>query len=199
MRRRKAPPAVFQLTLRSGSAPDSYDHVNAQKAVGRLGGLQEALAPFGTRAYKRQLERAYIDWLHTRGEFTHFITLTFSLIDAVGLRTTQQHIEQALRHLLRRLACSIHGKRQSKYRPPLRSMLTIDWGRSGNHPHAHLALESPKGMSYGQFSDLIKTSASKVRLLSGAPHIRHYEDAGGAKYLVKHGIDRMVVPLFDTH
>lgn len=164
----------------------------------RLPALHSRYPAYGTWAYKRRLERAYVDWLHERGLFTHFVTLTFQLIDAAGHRTTQRMVEDAVRNLLRRLACTIHGRRRIRYRPPIRSVITIDWGWKGNHPHAHLMLEAPAGMAYEQFSLLIKRCANRVRLLDEEPHIRPYQNAGGARYVVKHGIGRMIVSLFDA-
>jgi hypothetical protein len=152
----------------------------------------------GTWAYNKRLEQAYTEWIHSRGNFTHFVTPTFRLMDSAGHRTTQEMVEDAVRNMLRRLACAVHGRRRIKFRPPIRSAVVIDWGWKGNHPHAHLILETPSGMSYEQFSVLIKRCASRVRLLDKEPHIRPYQDAGGARYMVKHGISRMIVSLFDT-
>lgn len=155
-------------------------------------------ARYGTWAYLRRLERAYVEWLHGRARFSHFVTLSFQLVDSTGQRITQKMLEDAVRNFQRRLVCNIHGRRRIKFRPPIRSVVTVDWGEKGNNPHAHLMLETPVGMSYGQFSVLVKKCANRVRLIEGGPHIRSYEDADGAKYLVNHGTDRMIVTLFDT-
>ena len=88
---------------------------------------------FGTWAYRRRLEKAYTDWIHGRGRFTHFVTLAFKLTDPSGQRTTQKMVEEAVRHMLRRLACAIHGKSRIKYRSPIKSVVVIDWGKKGNH------------------------------------------------------------------
>ncbi len=187
-----------ETTLPAGVPLPSDGIAPCGEQPSRLQALHSKHPAYGTWAYKRRLERAYVDWLHERGLFTHFVTLTFKLIDIAGRRTTQKMVEDAVRNLLRRLACTIHGRRRIKYRPPIRSVVTIDWGWKGNHPHAHLMLEGPAGMGYEQFSALIKRCAHRVNLLDGEPHIRPYQDAGGARYVVKHGIGRMIVSLFDA-
>jgi hypothetical protein len=150
----------------------------------------------GSWHHKRQLEDAFRDWIHGRARFTHFITLTFRLSDDSGSRTSQQMIESAIRHLLRRLACKAIGRRRMRRHPPIPTVVTVDWGYRGNHPHAHIAIEAPSSLPSNEFEALFNRCASRVRLLSSAPHITNYRDVGAADYLVKHGMDRMVLSLF---
>ena len=72
---------------------------------------------------------------------------------------------------------------------------TVGMGAYGNHPHAHVLIALPTVASRTALDQSIIRAIRKTRLINREFQISAYLNDGGARYLVEHGTDRMVVPL----
>jgi hypothetical protein len=154
--------------------------------------------PFTSRRDQNQLKRAWTSFLHSKAQWDLMITLTFRRRSAKGFRVTQSSIEAAIKHLIRLINCDLFGKRQANKGWTLAHAATVDFGALGDHPHAHLLLEAPKGVSDEQLCAVVERAAQRTAIVDRQRHFRRYTDLGGAEYLIQHGIDRMVVPLLTS-
>lgn len=150
----------------------------------------------GSLAQKRELEHAFAKWIHHSSEWTHFVTLTFHRRTPCGQPVTNRMVEDALRHLFRSLSCKFYGKHRVNRGQSIFYVTVLDWGSYGDHPHAHILFKAPNGTTFDEFSSLIDSKANRIRLCNRERRIRPYLNFNGARYLVEHGIDRMVVSLF---
>lgn len=150
----------------------------------------------GSLAHKRELEHAFAKWIHHSVEWTHFVTLTFRRRTSSGQPVTTSMVEDALRHLFRSLSCKFYGKHRVNRGQSIFYVTVLDWGAYGDHPHAHILFKAPKETTYDEFSSLIDSKASRIRLCNRERKILPYLDLNGARYLAEHGIGRMVVSLF---
>jgi hypothetical protein len=147
------------------------------------------------RRCRSDVQRAWADWIHSRACWTMMVTLTFRRRSAKGYRVTETAIEAALRRVSRLINCDLFGKRRTNKGWTIASACTVDFGSFGDHPHAHLLLEAPAGVSKEQLCAVVERAAQRTSLVDKQRVYRQYVNAGGAEYLIKHGTDRMVVPL----
>jgi len=67
--------------------------------------------------------------------------------------------------------------------------------RYGDHPHAHLLLAAPEGVSEEQLCKVVERAVHRTSLVDRQRDYGQYYSTGGAEHLIKHGTDRMVVSL----
>lgn len=145
-----------------------------------------------------QLEREWAIWLHSKASWSVMATLTFKRCSAKGFTFSQPAIEDALKHLIRLINCDFFGKKRTNNGWTVACAVTLDYGAYGDHPHAHILIEAPNGVTHEQLCVVIDRAASRTRQINQQRHFRRYTDLKGSEYLVKHGIDRMVTALL-TH
>jgi hypothetical protein len=164
-------------------------YVTADSHADRLSGS------LAQRRCRNDVQRSWADWIHSRARWTMMVTLTFRRQSARGYRVTKTAVEAALRRVLRLINCDLFGKRRTNKGWTIASAGTVDFGSFGDHPHAHLLLEAPAGVSEEQLCAVVERAAQRTSLVDRQRVYRQYVDVGGAEYLMKHGTDRMVVPL----
>jgi hypothetical protein len=103
--------------------------------------------------------------------------------------------EAALRHMLRVLDVSCYGKSGVKQGKAVPSAVVIGWGAYGDHPHAHIALATPPGLSYQELVDRFEKAASRTQWIHHERVVVPYRDAGWAAYLVHHDPENLVLSL----
>lgn len=144
------------------------------------------------------MEQAWTEWIHSRAQWTIMVTFTFKRRSARGYAVTQAAVENALRHLLRLVNCDLFGKRRVNRGWTVACAVTVDFGPYGDHPHAHLLLEAPLGVSDLELCAVVERASLRTSLVDRQKHYRQYFSAGGAEYLIGHGTDRMVVSLLSS-
>jgi hypothetical protein len=123
------------------------------------------------------------------------VTLTFRRLTSRGLNVTPTAVEHALKRVVRLINCDFFGKRRTNKGWTIAHAVTSDSGRYGDHPHAHLLLAAPDGVTDEQLCGVVERAVQRTVLVSRQRHYGQYFSVGGAEYLVKHGTDRMVVSL----
>jgi hypothetical protein len=123
------------------------------------------------------------------------LTVTFTRYSSKGFKVTQDSIEKAIKHLLRLINCDLFGRRRTDKGWTIAHAVTVDFGLYGEHPHVHLLLAAPSGVTEEQLRAMVERAANRTTIVDRQRHYSNYFSAGGAAYLIKHGTDRMVVPL----
>lgn len=123
------------------------------------------------------------------------VTLTFRRHKRSGMNVMPTAVEHALKRVVRLINCDFFGKRRANKGWTIAHAVTSDSGRYGDHPHAHLLLAAPDGVSDEQLCAVVERAVQRTALVSRQRHYGQYFSLGGAEYLVKHGTDRMVVSL----
>lgn len=141
------------------------------------------------------LEQAWGRLIHETALWSSMVTLTFLRESSKGFRITQFAIERALRRLVRLVNHDLFGKRLTNKGRTLAHAVVVDYGLLGDHPHAHLLLAAPHGVTEEELCRVVERAARRTRIIARERHYRRYYSAGGAEYLIGHGTDRMVVPL----
>lgn len=144
---------------------------------------------------QEQLEREWTIWLHSKASWSVMVTLTFKRFSAKGSAFSQSALEDALKHLVRLINCDFFGKKRTNRGWTVACAVTLDYGAYGDHPHAHILIEAPSGVSDEELWAVIDRAANRTCKVDRQRHFRRYTDLRGSEYLVKHGIDRMVTAL----
>lgn len=97
-----------------------------------------------------------------------------------------QHMMQAMRHFLRVLDYRCFGRNRVKRGAFVGSVVVYGWGTYNDHPHAHLALVCPKGLSDAAFEEHIRQACAKTMWFEPKPDIRKYRDVGWSDYMIGH-------------
>jgi hypothetical protein len=139
--------------------------------------------------------REIVPWLHNLATWTHAITLTLRRSSICAKKPITQTIAvDAIRHYISRIDVGCYGhnaRRKGLYVP---SVVTLDWGSYGEHPHVHLSFVRPNEMSFDDFTSLIEKSAHKTYWVDDQIHIKAYKNEGWMNYIADHGVDNLLLP-----
>lgn len=142
-----------------------------------------------------ELERAWAQMVHSMAQWSSMVTFTFRRQGTKGFRVTQLTIENALRRLLRLINHDLYGKGLTNKGWTIAHAVVIDFGAFGDHPHAHLLVETPSDITEQELCRVIERAARRIRIIDRQRYYGQYYSVGGAEYLIGHGTDRMVVSL----
>ncbi len=142
-----------------------------------------------------ELEGAWAQMLESTADWSSMVTFTFRRQSAKGFRVTQLTVENALRRLLRLVNHDLFGKGLTNKGWTVAHAVVVDFGTIGDHPHAHLLVETPCGFTDEEICRVIERAARRTRIIDRHRHFGQYYSAGGVEYLIGHGTDRMVVSL----
>ncbi|MGA0840399.1 MAG: hypothetical protein ACO3P1_10955 [Pseudomonadales bacterium] len=147
------------------------------------------------RGYKADdFQRAWFRWIHQLADWSWAATVTFRR--HVGAQSINRGLaEAALRHKLRVLDVICFGKNRVKRGSVVQSAVVLGWGTYGQHPHAHLALATPPGMSDADLAARFEEAARHTEWLNQERVVRPYTSAGWAEYMVGHGPENLVLSL----
>lgn len=145
-----------------------------------------------------QLEREWAIWIHSLASWSVMATITFKRYSSTGVTFSHSGFEKTLKFLMRLINCHFFGKKLTNKGWTVACAVTLDYGTYGDHPHAHILIEAPNGVSYENLCAVIDRAASRTRTVDRQRHFRSYTDLRGSEYAVKHGTDQMVTGLL-TH
>jgi hypothetical protein len=152
--------------------------------------LTSGSSPFVPSRFRfNESERSQsICWLQTQANWTHAVTLTIHR-PMNGHGTSKQEVERRCRLFLNRINRRIykHGAKRKGFR--IASVAFLGNGPYGDHPHVHLALQSPPDMPHEAFDGLLCEMASTTKGLGKEFDIKTYRDEGWLGYMVDHGFD----------
>ena len=138
---------------------------------------------------------SFASWIHVLAPWSHAVTLTCKRCDASGCAITPRIIEDTAQHFLARLNHACIGKSRFRKGHSLASAVSYGFGSYGDHPHLHLSLACPVHLTTEAFTALINRCADQIFWLNRMRTITPYLDEGWSAYLVKHGTDKLVMPL----
>ena len=139
-------------------------------------------------------KREIVPWLHNLAPWTHAITLTlrrYCINSRIPI--TQKIAADAIRHYICRIdvGCYKHNARRKGLFVP--SVVSLDWGSYGNHPHVHICFAKPNEMSFEDFASLAEESARKTYWIDHHIRIAAYKNEGWMNYIFDHGIDNLLL------
>ena len=152
-------------------------------------------------AYKKlkrftRLQLAYISWLKTLGSPTHAVTLTFKRHSHETMQLwSVSIIKDSLKVFLSILNKNVFGKHAKKNNQCVMSAVVIGTGTYNDHPHAHLALQTPEHLSWEEFKELIAKAIETTSWVDGEFVIEPYESDGWLEYMVEHGEEDLLIDL----
>ena len=150
-------------------------------------------APQNLHLSPRQ-RREIVPWLHNLATWTHAITLTLRRFTVNSKKPINQTIAvDTIHHYICLIDGGCYGhntRRKGLYVP---SVVTLDWGSYGDHPHVHLSFAKPYEMSFDEFASLIEKSAHKTNWVDDQIHVEAYKNEGWMNYIVDHGIDNLLL------
>ena len=142
------------------------------------------------------LQLAYISWLKTLGDPTHAVTLTFKRYEQDTKKPwSVPIIKDSLKVFLSILNRNVFGKHAKKNNKCVMSAVVIGTGTYNDHPHAHLALQKPKNLSWDEFEKLIAKAIQTTSWVDGEFVIEPYESDGWLEYMVDHGEEDLLIDL----
>jgi len=136
-----------------------------------------------------QSERSQsICWLQTHAKWTHAVTLTMHR-PKNGHSVSNDEVARRCGQFLNRINRRIykHGTKRKGFR--IASVAFLGNGPYGDHPHVHLALQTPPDMSHEDFEQIVNVMASTTKGLGKEFDIKPYRDEGWLGYMVDHGFD----------
>jgi hypothetical protein len=130
-----------------------------------------------------------ICWLKAHADWTHAVTLTMHPPES-GHGISNPEVARRCRLFLNRINRRIysrHGTRRKGYR--IASVAFLGNGPYGDHPHAHLALQKPHGISHKSFNQILNEMARTTNGLGQQFDIKPYRDERWLGYMVDHGFE----------
>ena len=133
----------------------------------------------------QDLHKEWSEFIHGAANWTTALTVTVKRFHK-NQTVSSEHVRQALRHFLRRLDFSCLGDNKAKKGAFVESVVVIGWGTYKDHPHAHLALVCPSGLTNAKFLDHIERAASGTEWFDRERKICEYTSGGWSTYMVDH-------------
>ena len=143
-----------------------------------------------------RLQLAYINWLKTLGNPTHAVTLTFKRYEQDTKKPwSVPIIKDSLKVFLSILNKNVFGKHAKKNSHCVMSAVVIGTGTYNDHPHAHLALQTPEHLPWEEFKELIAKAIETTSWVDGEFTIDPYESDDWLEYMVGHGEEDLLIDL----
>ena len=143
-----------------------------------------------------RLQLAYISWLKTLGDPTHAVTLTFKRFRPETKQPwSVPIIKDSLKVFLSILNKNVFGKHAKKNKQCVMSAVVIGTGTYNDHPHAHLALQTPRHLSWDEFSELIFKAIETTSWIDRESPVKPYISDGWLEYMLEHGEEDLLIDL----
>ena len=159
---------------------------------------QFELSKDGNNESKRftRLQLAYISWLKTLGNPTHAVTLTLKRYGQdTKLSWNIPIIKKSTKVFLNILNKNVFGKYVKKNNQCVMSVVVIGTGTYNDHPHAHLALQTPEHLSWDEFTELIFKAIETTSWIDRKSTVKPYISVGWLEYMVDHGEEDLLIDL----
>ncbi len=127
--------------------------------------------------------------IHDLAKWTHAVTVTFIHSDRYGQRCNEHIMYSALRHFIRVVNIKCFGRKQFDKGRRVSVVAALGMGSSADHPHYHMAIAAPAGMTFAEFEKLILVAIRKTRWLNQQFDVKPYRSEGWIKYLLDHQED----------
>jgi len=142
------------------------------------------------------LQLAYISWLETLGNPTHAVTLTFKRYGQdTKLPWNKPIIKKSTKVFLSILNKNAFGKHAKKNNQSVMSAVVIGTGTYNDHPHAHLALQTPEHLSWDEFTELIFKAIETTSWIDRESTVKPFISVGWLEYMVDHGEEDLLIDL----
>jgi hypothetical protein len=142
------------------------------------------------------LQLGYINWLKTLGNPTHAVTLTFKRYrDDTKQVWSISIIKDSLKVFMSILNRNVFGKHAKKNNQCVMSVVVIGTGTYIDHPHAHLALQTPEHLSWDEFTELIFKAIETTSWIDRESTVKPYISIGWLEYMVGHGEEDLLIDL----
>jgi ribonuclease HI len=147
------------------------------------------------RRWLNQTNKGWAEWIHSQADWRFMLTLTLTRHNRYGFAFPKQMFITTIGHFIRWINCAIFGKRLANKGCTIGSAVVLDYGFSGEHPHAHILIAAPSAIDDLLLSKVIHLALSKTKLINFERWLSRYMNIGGSDYLAKHDSDHMVESL----
>lgn len=132
-----------------------------------------------------KLNQSMLLWLVDIAPWSHAVTVTFKK-NRDGRPVTANQMSDTLRHLCNLIDRACYRSRARRGKNRIGSFAVYDLGPSGKHPHAHMTLAAPLGLTSDEFSRIIRAAINRTALLDRQFEVESFTNEGWIRYCLKH-------------
>lgn len=147
-----------------------------------------------TRPSQLLQRKAQVAWIDSSAQWTHAVTLTFPR-NKLGVAPSQQAACNTANHLVNLLNRNLLGRGNVRNGHKIGSAFVFGTGPYGDHPHIHMVLAAPSGVTLDAMTNEIDLTAHRTQGLGHQLVIKPYNDAGWIDYMLDHCSDGFDVKL----
>ena len=150
-----------------------------------------------TRPTMLLLRKERAAWIDSSAVWTHAVTLTFPR-SKFGIAPSEQAACNTANHLVNVLNRNLLGRGNVRNGHKIGSAFVFGTGPYGDHPHIHMTLAAPSGLSHEAMKKEIDNAIHQIEGLGHQLVIKPYSDSGWIDYMLDHCSDgfeeRLVFP-----
>lgn len=147
-----------------------------------------------TRPSQLLQRKAQVAWIDSSAQWTHAVTLTFPR-NKLGVAPSQQAACNTANHLVNLLNRNLLGRGNVRNGHKIGSAFVFGTGPYGDHPHIHMVLAAPSGVTLDAMTNEIDLTAHRTQGLGHQSDIKPYNNAGWIDYMLDHCSDGFDVKL----
>lgn len=132
--------------------------------------------------------KAQAAWIDASAQWTHAVTLTFPR-NKLGIAPSDTAACNTAKHLVNALNRNLLGRGNVRKGHAIGSAYVFGTGPYGDHPHIHMALAAPSGLSNEVMTQEIDNAIHHIEGLGHQLMIKPYKDAGWIDYMLDHCSD----------
>jgi hypothetical protein len=142
---------------------------------------------------EQRARQAYPEWLHDLAPWALAASITIRPYDPITrLPVERQHIVRSVKYYLKRLNGALFGHASMRRGHRVGSVFVVEYGASGEHPHAHLTITRPEHVEWADLERHARRLIRKNSLFRREYEICRYSSANWHSYCVKSGCDHLV-------
>jgi hypothetical protein len=147
-----------------------------------------------TRPTQLLLRKERAAWIDSSAVWTHAVTLTFPR-NKIGISPSEQAACNTANHLVNVLNRNLLGRGNVRNGHRIGSGFVFGTGPYGDHPHIHMVLAAPSGLSVDAMTYEIDLAIHQTQGLGHQLVIKSYNDSGWIDYMLDHCSDGLDVEL----
>ena len=132
-----------------------------------------------------KLNQSMLLWLVDIAPWSHAVTVTFKK-NRDGRMVTPVQMRETIRHLYNLIDRACYRSRARRGMNRIGYFAVYDLGPFGKHPHAHMTLAAPLGLSHREFSRIIRAAINRTALLDRQFKVKSFTNEGWIRYCLKH-------------
>lgn len=146
----------------------------------------------------QRLTAEWAQWIHTAAHWT--VAATFTFKRAInGQPFNYEILQSSMRHYLLLVDRKFFTRGETNNKRFVETVVVIGYGAYQSHPHAHIAVATPDGADHTSLVQALNGSAEKTKWIDRERDFQPYSDSGWSEYMVDHGPENLILPLFRSY